>query len=233
MVDQWKVFIGYSNQDENYAEFLRRCLERIVEIIPYKAEFYKEFGGDFKQRIQRELYQSHFMVVLLTENGKNSQWVNQEIGFAHGLKVLEKNRVQPYIIPISNKTVELKGFITKDSCDFIVIEDVGSFELVVANVIATIRQHLKNGWKENALTMRVTCPNCLDDKGLPLIFFAKVPSSETITNGVRYDKCFMPITCPSCKKANLIDIRTFLPATQTNQNPLTSPNSNQESTKII
>ena len=82
----WKVFIGYSSEDDELAQYIHDCLKRIVQIQPYKAENYLQFGEDFKKKIQNEQDTSQFMIVLLTNNGIRSQWVNQEIGYAYALK---------------------------------------------------------------------------------------------------------------------------------------------------
>jgi hypothetical protein len=60
---------------------------------------------------------SLFMVVLLTESGIKSQWVNQEIGYAHALQRKNKEK-PPFIIPVSRKNLELRGLITKDTMIF-------------------------------------------------------------------------------------------------------------------
>lgn len=206
-----RIFIGYSSEDNDKAQYIHDCLDRIVQFKPYKAEMYKEYGEDFKKRLQRELYESHFMFVLLTENGKNSQWVNQEIGFAYALR-FQRHKDLPRIIPISHKQVELKGFITKDTIDFLFLDNFSSFEYVVANIILTIRRYIPRGLEEGVLKLRVTCFNCVDKKGFPYEYKkALVPSVETLRKiFATHSQPILEYTCPHCKATNYVDARTFL-----------------------
>lgn len=154
------------------------------------------------------------MIVLLTENGKSSQWVNQEIGFAFALK----RRPSPYaglphIIPISQKHVELKGLITKDSIDILFMDDFQDFTYIMANLIFTIRRYIPRGWEEGILRVRIACSTCLDEHGLPFEYEAPVLSAETISRAIAQEpKPFLGYTCPRCNNENVIDARTFLPA---------------------
>ena len=207
----FKVFIGYSSEDNDKAQYIYNCLARIVEITPYKAELYKVYGEDFKQRIQNELFSSQFMVVLLTENGKNSQWVNQEIGFAYGLRFQRHKERTPIIIPVSYKQVQLKGLITKDTTDFLNIDDWNSFEWIVANIILTIRRNIQKGLEEGVLHYHIDCPNCFNEKGLPYTYISKLPDNETMVKASNLGNPIFRTKCPQCKKDVLVDIRTLLP----------------------
>lgn len=210
----YKAFIGYASEDNQYAQDIHDSLARIVQIQPYKAEIYLKYGEDFKQRIQNELHESYFMIVLLTDNGKNSQWVNQEIGFAFALKrrLMPRYAGLPHIIPISQKHVESKGLITKDSIDILFLEDFPSFEYVIANIILTIRSHIPRGLEEGLLKARITCSNYLDKSGLPLEYEALIPSSETIGRVIESQpKPFLGYRCPNCHTENVVDSRTFFP----------------------
>jgi hypothetical protein len=220
------TFIGYSSEDNDIAEWIYDCLSRIVQIKPYKAEVYREYGTDFKQRIRDVLFESNFMVVLLGNNGKNSQWVNQEIGFAYALKTTRSQRYRelPYIIPISQKDVQLKGFITKHDIDIIFMDDFSSYSMVMSQIIFTMRSNIVNGLEDKVLNLYVTC-SCLDEKGLPFIYQASIPSNETIcrvVESVTVESGQEPIleyTCPKCNSKNCVDARTFLPVKTENSPP--------------
>jgi len=206
----YKIFIGYSSEDNDKAQYIHDCLARIVEFIPYKAELYQEYGEDFKRRLQRELHESHFMIVLLTESGKNSQWVNQEIGFAYALRFQRHRKPTPHIIPISHREVQLKGFITKDTTDFLILDKFPSFEHVVASIILAIRRYIPRGLEEGVLKLRVTCFNCDDKKGFPYEWIAPLPLHEDIWKAIQSKKHWLQYNCPQCNKINFVDIRTFL-----------------------
>ena len=212
----YQVFICYSGEDNDKAQYIHDCLARMVQIIPYKAERYQAYGEDFKQRIQERLHESHFMIVLLTNNGKNSQWVNQEIGFAYALKRRTPQWIRkglPHIIPISEKQVELKGFITKDTMDVLFQDNFPSYEYVVANIILTIRRYIPRGEEEGILHLRVTCSNCFDQKSFPYEYDdAKIPDIKTLLKIFEPDpQPTLYYTCPKCKAKNYVDARTFLP----------------------
>jgi len=40
-MNNYKIFIGYSNEDNDKAQYLHNCLQRIVEFIPIKPNFTK------------------------------------------------------------------------------------------------------------------------------------------------------------------------------------------------
>lgn len=103
---QYNLFIGYSGEDKKHAEFVYNCLSQIAEMKPYLAEILPNYGESFKERILNFLDITDFMVVFLTKNGVESQWVNQEIGYATAIK---RKKHPMRIIPISLKNVQLKG----------------------------------------------------------------------------------------------------------------------------
>jgi hypothetical protein len=70
----YKTFIAYSGEDNQTAQYIHDSLGKITQLQPYKAENYLDFGSEFKQRIQNEIIDSIFMIAVLTENGKNSQF---------------------------------------------------------------------------------------------------------------------------------------------------------------
>lgn len=56
----YRTFIGYSSEDDELAQYIYDSLDRIVQIQPYKAEIHPKYGEDFKEKLQNELYESHF-----------------------------------------------------------------------------------------------------------------------------------------------------------------------------
>lgn len=147
----------------------------------------------------------------MTENGKNSQWVNQEIGFAYALRFKRPRELTPHIIPISHRQVQLKGFITKDTADFLILDHFSSFEYVVANIISTIRRYIPNGLKEGVLHLHIRCPNCVDERGLPYEWVSTIPDNESMMKAISLNKSLLPYACPKCETKIIVDVRTFLP----------------------
>jgi len=209
----YKTFISYAGADSNTAQLIHDSLGRINLILPYKAENYPNFAEEFKQRIQREIIDSVFMIALLTENGKNSQFVNQEIGFAKAVKACNlqykfnpKNKDLPIIIPISQKNVDLKGLITKDSDDILFLDNYPSLELVIADIILVLRAMIPKGLEDNSLTVNATCPYCFDE----VKELGYLPESETLKALIKRNEK-LTAACPKCKKVISLDARTLLP----------------------
>jgi hypothetical protein len=207
------VFIGHSNKDKQYAHNFFLCLNKIVPFVPYIAEYYKNPGEDFKERIMMQLEQSAFIIFLLTQNGIDSQWVNQEIGFAYALK--KRKRDIPSIIPISSKTLELKGLVTKDSDDLLFREDFIDFKWEIYNTILQIRRRVEDGLKKGTFAIRVTCPSCHDKKdNLQFEFEADFPSQKTLDRRISANQIAYNVSCPQCHTNIALDIRTWFPIEQ-------------------
>jgi hypothetical protein len=220
-VDHYNIFISYANEDNNIAQLLCDSLGRVAQFRPYKAENYPNFKVGFKQRIQGAIIESFFVIALLTENGKSSQFVNQEVGFALAVKFynnnsivkakLDPNRDIPIIIPISQKSVkDLKGFITKDFDDILFLDNFDSIELLVASVILSLRKSIYKGLEGKTLNLNIFCPHCNDKKGLPNGFQVNLPQIEVIIDLIQKNKA-LKYDCPKCRRSIRIDARTYLP----------------------
>lgn len=208
----YRIFIAYSGEDDQHANYIYGCLTRIVQFHPYKAESYPYFGTSFKERIKNELKNSFCMVVLLTKSGMNSQWVNQEIGYAVAIQDRSRSG-QPHIIPISYSDTanKLKGFFTKDSEDILFMDKYQTFEYVMASIILFIRRHIARGLEEGTLSHKIDCQYCLHPSGLPFEYTSLVPKSDQIRRAIENNRPIFSCRCPQCKRQNHIDIRTFLP----------------------
>jgi hypothetical protein len=206
------VFIAHSNKDKISAHNFFICLQKIDPFIPYMAEYYTNPGEDYKNRIMMQLEQSTFVIFLLTENGMNSQWVNQEIGYAYALR--KKNKGIPIVLPISSKKLELKGLITKDSDDILFSEDFLDNKWEIYNVITKIRSRIDKGLDKGTFRIRVTCLSCHDKKeNLPFEFQADFPSQRTLDR-ILANQITYTVSCPQCHTKIPLDIRTWFPIKQ-------------------
>lgn len=79
-----KVFISYSREDSALVHLLDYVLRKNDIICTYDRKLLP--GQEFSKEIQEMIEKADTMVVPWTENASNSNWVNQEIGFAVGLK---------------------------------------------------------------------------------------------------------------------------------------------------
>jgi hypothetical protein len=213
----YNIFISYAGGDNDLAQLLYDSLEKIKQFRPYKAENYLSFEEGFKQRIQNEIINSHFVILLMTENGKSSQFVNQELGYALAVKFynkavvkakLDPNRDIPIIIPVSQRGVELKGFITKDSDDILFLENYSSLRHCIADIIGSLRNTIPNGLADKTLTIKVTCSGC-DKNGLPFEYEGYLPRHEVIRKHIQ-DNVPLKSKCPKCEFVNIIDARTLI-----------------------
>jgi hypothetical protein len=204
------VFIGHSNKDEKYANNFFLCLQKIVPFVPYMAQYYTNPGENYKDGIMMQLEQSTFIIFLLTENGINSQWVNQEIGYAYALR--KKNNGIPIILPISSKKLKLRGLITQDSDDIVFRDDFIDYKWEIYNVITKIRSRILKGFNKGTFRIRVTCPSCYYKKdNLPFEFQEDFPSQKTLDRSISANQIIYTVSCPQCHTKIPLDIRTWFP----------------------
>jgi hypothetical protein len=79
------VFLSYPREDLWLAYKLQKILTE-VGIFVYLAELFPEPGVTLWEKIKEMIQKSDVIIVLWTKNAKNSAFVNQEIGYAEGLK---------------------------------------------------------------------------------------------------------------------------------------------------
>lgn len=90
-----------SEDDRSILDDLKKRMPKGVSL--FVAEWKRSPGRPLKEKISEALSDCDLMLAVLTEDGARSQWVNQEIGVAHGLG--------KDIIPIKEKGVDIKGFV--------------------------------------------------------------------------------------------------------------------------
>lgn len=80
-----KVFLSHSHKDLELAK-------RIKEFIKSKCEVYLasedyQLGQPLPQKVKKNIKSSTYLIALITKDGVESQWVNQEIGLARACKI--------------------------------------------------------------------------------------------------------------------------------------------------
>ncbi len=94
----YKVFISHSSRDQGLVISLANLLSKFgVEVSV--AEWYLAPGESIDTKVFREIDTSNCVVVLLTQEGVRSTWVQQEIGYA--LKIPKR------IIPLVEKGTDI------------------------------------------------------------------------------------------------------------------------------
>jgi len=78
---QYTVFLSHSSRDQNLVTNVRNKLEN-AGINVYVAEEDFQLGKSLSEKILTNIKSANCMVVILTDTGIRSQFVNQEIGIA-------------------------------------------------------------------------------------------------------------------------------------------------------
>jgi hypothetical protein len=149
----------------------------------------------------------------LTDNGTQSQWVNQEIGYAFAVK---RKKQEMKIIPISLKNVQLRGLITKETEDILLVDDM-SLDHIVSRIIYQIRNSVPNGWNRDKFTWRIKCNYCLDEEGVPLKYDCYLPSDAVIKDAYAKNTFIIESICPKCRRKNYVNVLSLLPSKPPNE----------------
>ncbi len=202
-----KAFISYSMKDARLAEEVALSL-RETGVSAYVAGEDIAPGANIFDEISSHIVAADFVVVILTENVAESQWVNQEIGFAFA--------ANKHVIPLVDIGVRIKGFlegralILFDSCDPDSIESAKDRlrEWVISQqkargFLESFRPHLRAvlkkrkalpflgaGFSRNAaVPPGITMPTW-DDLGLALSFEDRIYSADPIEQASAYEDEF-------------------------------------------
>ena len=105
---QKKIFISYSDFDRGKMRLLEDTINMHKELLtPIIIADNRKALVQLTEKVSKGITDCDFLVPILTQNSINTQWINQEIGFA---KALNKTK-----IPIVEDSVidQLKGFVHK------------------------------------------------------------------------------------------------------------------------
>jgi len=90
----YQIFLSHSASDADWVLWLADEIRKI-EIFPYVFEQDPQPGRYLSEKVQEAITASDSVVVFLTWNSHLAPYVQQEIGFAEGLKKLIIPLVQP------------------------------------------------------------------------------------------------------------------------------------------
>ncbi|MCL0094865.1 toll/interleukin-1 receptor domain-containing protein [Dehalococcoidales bacterium] len=96
------IFLSYCEEDASLVHRIFYILSRL-RLDPYAFKLFPEPGAFIHEIVLSRIKDSEYVIPFITQNGVQSQWVNQEIGAAHALR--------KYIIPVVEVGVESKGFV--------------------------------------------------------------------------------------------------------------------------
>ena len=99
----YTVFVSHSTSPEDmpYVTWFHSTLQS-RGIGCYVAEWYREPGKLITDKVKAAINASDIVLVLWTKGGRDSQFVNQEVGYAEDKKL---------ILPLVEKGVTLEGFL--------------------------------------------------------------------------------------------------------------------------
>jgi len=183
---QFNVFLSYNELDLALVESIKSALERIG-ISVYSFKHYPEAGEYIPESIKKNIRDSDYFVVLLTQAGIESQWVNQEIGMAFALNML--------IIPIIQTGFESKGFVElRQHINY----DAYNPEQGISDLIYRLR------YLCNATSIQLKCTNekCRNK------LVVGIPSETEIGEAIKKGEVFYE-TCPQCKNKVNYSPKTF------------------------
>lgn len=104
---KYRVFISYSNDDRSKVDLIVSELSGSKLFEPIVIAFDREVLKPLADKVSEGIKNSEVIIPILTEKSINTQWINQEIGYA---TALDKK-----VVPIVEKNVidRLKGFVHK------------------------------------------------------------------------------------------------------------------------
>lgn len=102
-----KIFLSYSESDKNKLKALRSAMKKREGLDPIVVSERRKVGQSLAKKVKECMQEADCLIPILTRKSINSQWVNQEIGFAEALRV-------PIVPLVENSLLDkLKGFIHK------------------------------------------------------------------------------------------------------------------------
>ncbi len=158
-LEDFKVFLSHSEQDPLWTRRINDTLDRL-HIRTFVYEYYYVGGTNRFERIKNVIKSIPYFVALLTKNGLESQWVNQEIGYAVGV---DKTPIP--ILEVDSRTGERlksRGFVEINDPIFF---DPALPDLMIEKLVYTLYSWLllTGGWRDTIwLTCR--CGNEFDGK---------------------------------------------------------------------
>ncbi len=107
-MEAFKVFLSHSEADAALTQRICDTLDRL-HIRTFVYEYYPKGGANRFETIKTEIKGTEYFLVLITSNGLQSQWVNQEIGYAVGvgktpIPILE-------VDPATGERLKSRGFV--------------------------------------------------------------------------------------------------------------------------
>ena len=174
----FKVFLSHAEEDYQLVYRIWDILFRL-KATPYMHELYPDYRRDIPTGIRDVLRGCVMCVTFLTNEGINSQWVQQELGIAYAF-----NRV---IVPVIERRVQYKGFV--QMVRKITYEPTNP-DLMIYQVIYAVGTHvIGHGVIPRGLAL--TCPDGHEHE-------YDLPANREINQAINAGNIFFFFKCMTC-----------------------------------
>jgi len=202
---EFKILISNSLDDKKLANAIKNALDRVSEFKSYFSEEYPIKGENTSYKIQNAIEDCDFMIAIFTKDSINDQLINQEIGYAYKVKQIN-NKLK--ILIVTEMNLELGGLV-RYANEEIIKMDKRKIDLLLHNIIWSIRKSIPNGLSNNTLKLKIKCCGCRDLNDNPNEFFGLIPSQTDIKKNYSSEKNTLNYYCPYCGASNEINVLSF------------------------
>ena len=159
--EPFKVFLSHSENNSGLAHRICETLDRL-HVRTFAYERYPIGGANRFERIKQEIRTIPFFVALLTKSGLESQWVNQEIGYAVGVGKMPIPILE--VDPHTNERLKSRGFVELNDPILLNPKDPS---LMIDDLVYTLCIWLssKGDWADR---LWLSCPECGNEFDVPL-----------------------------------------------------------------
>lgn len=180
----FQIFISHAEEDSQLAFRIYLILER-MGLNPWEYKLHPEPGRGLDEIVRDRIKECEIFIPLLTSNGIQSQWVNQEIGVAYGL-----NR---YIIPVVEAGKKSSGFIEfKQRISYY----PSNVEETIYELIYSLRILM------NPSQIVCKCKNCGDESPYEL-------PDQKLVNQMIQQNGTLTVPCTKCNYEIILNPKTF------------------------
>ena len=205
-----KIFLSYHSSDKKFVDYLAESLFRFG-MEPIVVENNIQAGANITQKVIEALEDFDIFMPIITRNSVNSEWVNQEIGFAVARTnsypsqrgMIFPGQQQGYVIPIIQTGLgsKIKGFLVN-------IEGIKYDPRSPDNTVIQIFLQLSNlsifhPYYSTNNQFNQRCPNCKE-----MLSITRPSIEELLETIDRQEQ--IEILCPQCNILLIFNPKTLL-----------------------
>lgn len=127
------VFLSYSHQDSKWPMLAERLRSADFVVWDPETELYP--GDNFASQLATALENADAMIVLVSPDAMNSEWVKREIEFALG-----SSRLSGRLIPVLVRPTEEFPWILRELLKRQMISSAGGPNAIADSVVQVLRQ---------------------------------------------------------------------------------------------